>query len=206
MNDGVYGDLQLGEADLVLGIVARGFITRHASMPNWVAPLIALPEGVVARDSDAIAHYQRGPDGVFREYYGWDASTAQAPIFVLADEILPAAVITMEARSRHAFWLFAEPIIQQCVAGQGADQGLVPALHIRLNAFFVAMARQATLAEVEGAYGREYQAVMAGTVAALTWLNPDPQVDPQPTADDVTRQFFDRFYVLASAALPDEEC
>lgn len=72
----------------ILATVVRGFITRYAQETEWLETLVALPPGVVACDADAVLHYRQGADGRFYEYYGWDPSSEENPIYVCASDFL----------------------------------------------------------------------------------------------------------------------
>lgn len=81
----MYKEYNLEGLPKVKAIVVRGFITRYHPQSQWETELVALPDGAVAQDADAIPHYIKGVDGLFYEYYGWEPSTEAEPIFIEVD-------------------------------------------------------------------------------------------------------------------------
>lgn len=78
----MYEEHNLEALPRVKAVVVRGFITRYCREESWEAELVALPPGVVAQDADAVCHYVKGEDGRFYEYYGWEPSTEEQPIYI----------------------------------------------------------------------------------------------------------------------------
>lgn len=82
----MYENLALELRPTLTATVVRGFIMRYSQESEWEEELVALPPGVVAEDADAVCHYRQGPDGKFYEYYGWDASSEENPIYVCVSD------------------------------------------------------------------------------------------------------------------------
>lgn len=97
----MYSDLNLAAQPQLTGTVVRGYIMRYESRSEWPARLVALPPGIEAQDADAVSHYRRKADGLFYEYTGWAPSTAEDPIYVLAEDFLPPPASGLVATGAH---------------------------------------------------------------------------------------------------------
>lgn len=209
---GAYAELQLTEEPVVFALVARGFITRYDNRTHWAELLVALPPGVVACDSDAICHYTRAPDGVFYEYYGWEPSTKEEPIYIQAGEVMPTEVTTQELNFRQACRLYGERLIRKYLANlrDGAASGAVAGSQWlnQLALFYVAAVRQVALAEVWDEYDEDFSAVrhnirkLTDNLSVITGVSAEKPDSTAPAVDALVDPFFERFHVLAMEALP----
>lgn len=66
-------------------IVKRGYITRMLNEEQFESELVRLPNSQQTQDADAIPHYVKTDSGMYVEYYGFDPSTDERPIYVPVD-------------------------------------------------------------------------------------------------------------------------
>jgi hypothetical protein len=203
---GMYGALDLLAAPRVVATVVRGHINRYDKRTSWVALLVALPPGTIAQDADAITHYRKGDDGRYYEFYGWSPSTAEAPIYVQAEDMLPDEVVAEEARFRHACWLSQQFTVGRYLMSnaKGRWDGAEKAhRHQELCTFYVAVVRGVELEAVRLDHEADYKAVHARTQALTDHLDEAIgfPLEMDPDYDVLAPLFFARFHVLALEAL-----
>ena len=203
----MYSDFKLENQPRVRGIVVRGFITRHDHRATWPAVLVALPAGTVPQDSDAVPHYRRGGQGEFYEYYGRDASTPEATVYVPKEVVLPSPVLDQDARFKQACWLNLQHTVMRYLMSntQGRWDGAEKAhRHDELCRFYVAAIRGVEAEQARRKFEDDYQLVHTHTQSLTSHLDEVigfPLESPRPDYDSLGPKFFDRFHTLALEAL-----
>ncbi|KVP96659.1 hypothetical protein WJ97_12305 [Burkholderia ubonensis] len=203
----MYSDLNLESQPRVRATVVRGHITRLDRRESWPAVLVALPGGTVPQDADAVPHYRKGADGRYHECYGHEASTAKAPLYVLKEAVLPSPVLDADARFRQACWLSLQHTVMRYLMSNvhGRWDGAEKAhRHDELCRFYVAAIRGVNnLDHVRRQHEDDYQLVHDHTQSLTNHLDEAIgfPLDSQPDYDDLAPKFFERFHVLALAAL-----
>lgn len=202
----MYDELNFERAPSVRATVVRGHIMRYDARESWPAILVALPEGTVAQDADAIPHYKRGADRRYYEYYGWEPSTACSPLYVLKSLVQPVPCLSDDALVYQACWL-----AMQHAAGRylmtnahgrldGAEKAM---LHIEMCAFYVALVRGVELDSVRRLHEDDFQLVHDHTQQLTDYLDEviGFPLNSRPDYDDLTPKFFAKFHELALEAL-----
>lgn len=202
----LYEDLKFEDLPRVRGTVVRGFIMRHESRQTWPAVLVKLPPGVRPEDPDAVPHYRRGRDGLFVEHYGREASSVDAPVFVLKEDVCPSPKLDADERFKQACWLAMETAVMRylmCNANGRWDGAEKAHRHDELCRFYVAAIRGVSLEGARREYEDDYQLVHEHT--QLLTDNLDEAIgfplESTPDYDVLGPKFFEVFHNLALEAL-----
>jgi hypothetical protein len=205
---GPYSELNLSAAPRVVATVLRGHIMRYETRQSWMELLVALPFGTIAQDADAVTHYRKCADGRFAEYYGWEPSTVESPIYVSAESVLPDQELVAEARFRQACWLATRFAIGRYLMSNahGRWDGAEKAhRHQELCQFYVAMARGVAPEDVRVDFEDDYKAVHDNTQKLTDHLDEviGFPLESTPDYDVLEPMFFERFHVLALEVLKE---
>lgn len=192
----------------IVATVSRGFLTRFDERARWIEVLVALPEGTVPVDSDAVLYYRKGADGIFYEYPGDVPSSIEDPVYVPRRAVAEPIVLEADELFAHCSWLHLQSVVRRYLRSRAPrfyDDAEAEARLADIVCYYVAAIRGVPAEVVQSQHEEDFQLVRLQVQELTACVHKRYQLPFLPgTLDDyssVARVFFDEFHSLALEAL-----